>query len=476
MIRLNRFAVCLQSAMRAITQRVLLSAGLMLAIQVPAAAGWKVAELGRGGDYCSVAVDANGNPHISYLDGSNPSNHVLRYATSNGKAWRRQIVDSGDVGWYSSIALDSLGRPRIAYHADGQPSGLKYAAFDGTIWTTTVVDDGGYSNDIAIDANDHPHISYAGGMNGDIARYARFDGSNWIIEEISNNILYFGRSSIALEPSGTAHVSFSDMNLPRGLHWATNGSGSWVVSGVDSGILSALALDSVQRPRLFYLSESPRETRYAAWTGASWDFQSLPPGDSPGLAIDAYDRPHISLGLDISGYSAFAYAMDDGNGFEGIVLANLNTGFFTSVAVDPSGLPHVVGSRVAGVYGGTRLLYARRRLPDLTGSWQTISRTQVIATDRIAATLEVANGGNSASRPCGVQVYLSDDAVFDPGDIPLGRRKPLGAVGPGKSRMVSFSFELPSPASGKHLIAVVDSAEVSQEILEGNNAADGVIP
>ncbi|MHC4757397.1 MAG: hypothetical protein ACYTE8_01955 [Planctomycetota bacterium] len=72
----------------------------------------------------SIAVDGNGNPHISYYDASNID---LKYATFNGSKWILETVDSsGDVGRYSSITLDSKGRPHISY-LDFANGNLKYA-------------------------------------------------------------------------------------------------------------------------------------------------------------------------------------------------------------------------------------------------------------------------------------------------------------------------------------------------------------
>ena len=63
--------------------------------------GWALGGLG----YTSIALDASGNPHISYHDGYN---NDLKYAAFNGSIWDVNTVDSeGNVGAYTSIALDA---------------------------------------------------------------------------------------------------------------------------------------------------------------------------------------------------------------------------------------------------------------------------------------------------------------------------------------------------------------------------------
>ena len=55
------------------------------------------------GEYCSLALDASGNPHISYVDLNNGS---LKYARLAGSLWEIEVVDGpGSVGSYTSLAL-----------------------------------------------------------------------------------------------------------------------------------------------------------------------------------------------------------------------------------------------------------------------------------------------------------------------------------------------------------------------------------
>jgi hypothetical protein len=76
-----------------------------------------------GGRYSSLALDANGLPHIAYYDGIHGD---LRYASRNG-SWTSVPIDTdGDVGAYVSLALDNRGRVHLSYF-DATTTALKYA-------------------------------------------------------------------------------------------------------------------------------------------------------------------------------------------------------------------------------------------------------------------------------------------------------------------------------------------------------------
>ena len=75
----------------------------------------------------SLALDASGRPHISYLDSTNKD---LKYAFYDGSGWQIQTVDSaGEVGEHNSLALDASGQPHISYYDGtfGDAGNLKYA-------------------------------------------------------------------------------------------------------------------------------------------------------------------------------------------------------------------------------------------------------------------------------------------------------------------------------------------------------------
>jgi hypothetical protein len=120
------------------------------------------------GEYCSLAIDSENNPHIVYYDGDFED---LRYTYFDNGNWTLVIVDSvGNAGKHCSIALDSQDRPHISYQQLylGDNWNLKYATLTDTGWSKTLVSTsydtsiteiGEYCS-IAINNDDYPCISY----------------------------------------------------------------------------------------------------------------------------------------------------------------------------------------------------------------------------------------------------------------------------------------------------------------------------
>ena len=144
------------------------------------------------------AIDAQGDPHISYFDDSRAD---LKYAKRKNGSWIIEPVDCGsNVGQYTSLALDAEGNPHISYF-DSSNGDLKYAKNNDGFWIIETVDseDAGWFTSLVIDEKGTPLISYYDFSNGDL-KIATRDGGDWIIETLDDAGDVGSYSSLAVGP------------------------------------------------------------------------------------------------------------------------------------------------------------------------------------------------------------------------------------------------------------------------------------
>ena len=161
------------------------------------------------GEYCSMALDSTGNPHVVYQWIEYPPgeyNPHLRYAVRTGSAWVSQQVNY-EESWYLHLALGPDDSPHIAY-CNPDDYALKYATGTGDLWNVSTVDDEygtGLWSSIAVDANGSPHIGYS---DGDYhLKYAEWSGGNWVKTVLDANGVSNGLS-LALENGFEPRIAY----------------------------------------------------------------------------------------------------------------------------------------------------------------------------------------------------------------------------------------------------------------------------
>jgi len=236
---------------------------------------------GRVGVYTSIAVGANGDPMISYYDSTNGD---LKFAicdlsaSANGNCddagdWRTVKVERPG-GLFSSIAVDAGGDPMISYYETTYLN-LKFAICDRSAstngncdqtgdWSTVTVDsagDVGKHTSIAVDANGDPMISYLDNTNNDL-KLATCDLSSstngncdqpgdWSTLAVDTGAGVGIEGSIAFSASGEPVIAYNfnhDLRFATALPPDPDGDGVPDIEDNCPGVFNPDQLDSEQPP------------------------------------------------------------------------------------------------------------------------------------------------------------------------------------------------------------------------------------
>lgn len=294
----------------------------------------------------SIALDSNGDPHISYTDGSDMLNPVLKYAKKTGGTWSMEIVEYVSIDEGTSIALDTFDNPHISYF-DWTSRILKHAEKIGSTWYIEVVDSAyevGRFSSIAIDQLNNIHISYMDASNKDL-KYAKKIGSGWNLETVDWVDMVGWSTSIALDKNGNPHISYCA--IPHTLKYAKKIGGSWSIEPVDSvgpGLEfypTSIDIDSYDYPHITYIYRPGTywDLKYARWMGSFWSIDIVTSGilEKQSMELDSNDNPHISYGELISNELKRAKLTPSGWNFETVDT----DGSYPSIALDVCDKAHI---------------------------------------------------------------------------------------------------------------------------------------
>lgn len=177
--------------------------------------------------------------------------------------------------------------------------------------------------------------------------------------------------TIVVDSQGNVHIVYFFVPATE-LRYATNASGSWVISTIDSngdtGHWPALAIDSQDSLHVVYEDSTNSTMRYAVRSGNNWVKYAIGPGvGHSGIAVSGA-KIHVSY----VNNNALYYASGAGGSWSPTQIeaaggAAPSAGVFSSLALDSGGKVHI--AHAWGSLGTTLAAVKLRHSTDASGSW-----------------------------------------------------------------------------------------------------------
>ncbi|MFO0616061.1 MAG: hypothetical protein U0414_25935 [Polyangiaceae bacterium] len=292
-------------------------------------AGYLEADYDNGYQYGDLVVGKYDGTKVNWtiVDGV-PTDPPVDGKFFNLKGFRGGQTDPGDdVGIWSSIAIDPSGKPSVAYY-DRTNHALKFAKSDGKAWTTSVVEqipngDAGKYAKLHYEGNDaiiaYLQISPAdAGLLKSGVRVARSsDGKSWTKEDVVTNDKtpcrqqYCSGGSICVADTGKCSAAATGCSNCSSSQQCVDDGGPKCVDPLPPG-----TLDAYPEATGLYISTSP-----------------LPGG---GFGIAYYDRVEGSLNIAYKDGDWTHVNVDGAN-----PMNPQDVGIGTSVAIDSNGDWHI---------------------------------------------------------------------------------------------------------------------------------------
>ncbi len=334
---------------------------------------------GNVGEFISIAIGTDGNPVISYRDALNQDLKVAKCTNPlcSGAATITAVDTAGIVGEYTAIAIGADGNPVVSYH-DGTNGNLKVAkcanpacAGTATITAVDIAGNVGLYTSLGIGTDGNPVISYYDQTNGDLkvvkCGNPACTGGTITAVDTAGNVGEF--TSLAIGTDGNPVISYFDQtNRDLKVAKCTNPActGAATITAVDTvgdvGNYTSITIGTDGRPVVSYLDGTNLDLKIAKCAN---------PACTGAATITAVDTAgnmgfHTSIAIGIDGNPLISYRDASVGGLKLAQCANpACNGAATITAVDYAGNIGEYSSIAIGTDGNPVIAYRNDSLADL---------------------------------------------------------------------------------------------------------------
>lgn len=253
--------------------------------------------------FISMQLDSKGNPYISYYREVYPDGSYalyLKYAHFDGKTWYVETVDHRmHTGKFNSLALDANGYPHIAYW-EQEAGDLRTVRWDGSHWQFGTADTRratndyvGLGNSIALDSDGNPGIAYFD-TSAKTMKYAWQKDGTWhneVVDQLSGLWVFNDRVSLKIDSHNHPHIAYSDHGIGA-VKYASKDDTGWHVDAVENRShvtgYPSLSLGKDERPYIAFYDLNDGQLRLAQHDPNSRTVSTSAEGSKPQKSAEAH--------------------------------------------------------------------------------------------------------------------------------------------------------------------------------------------
>ncbi len=261
------------------------------------------------GSQASLALDNQGHPHIAYHDAGLTigfcNDWKLKYAEWTGSQWVIDVVDESCTGINPSIALDASGNPHISYFNESWDE-LQLADWDGSSWNTYTpywlpsYNVSGYHSSLLSDASGNLHLGFITNDGGNsFLQYTKKTGDTWdSLKQVDTQTgaINFAMTLNGINPHFSYHIIYTE-----GPNTYYKVRYNWVSSGVVQSPTTLADMDYLGRTAITIGSDGYPRVAYRTSSAAAYIVKSVSSWGSPSAVPDTSNVDWMYLGKTSAG-------------------------------------------------------------------------------------------------------------------------------------------------------------------------------